>query len=166
MGFSCLYSGICSGCDLLHFSRHQIEMSRAQELEAYGLPVHQLGERFKTVWIEDGGLRDRVELVVERTQPSGRLRCGLYARAESTDLRHAKQLLEIAGCSQFSPALEQFYQEFIGDLPLVSRRGSVRLRTGPHSERGLWLDFSNEDIRDLLVEGNWISRALERGWII
>ena len=33
--------GICSGCDLLHFSRHQIEMSRAQELEAYGLPVHQ-----------------------------------------------------------------------------------------------------------------------------
>lgn len=166
MGFSCLYSGICSGCDLLHFSRHQIEMNRAQELEAYGLPVHELGERFKTVWIEDGGLRDRVELVVERTQPSGRLRCGLYARTESTELRHAKLLLEITGCSQFSPALEQFYQEFIGDLPLVSRRGSVRLRTGPHSERGLWLDFSNEDIRDLLFEENWISRALERGWII
>ncbi|MBL7689056.1 MAG: methyltransferase, partial [Bdellovibrionaceae bacterium] len=81
-------------------------------------------------------------------------------------IRHCKPLLESAGCAQFSPPLEQFYQRFVADLPPVSRRGSVRLRVGPRGECGLWLDFSNEDIRDVLNEECWLTRTLERGWIV
>lgn len=166
MNLSCLYSGLCSGCDLLHLNRSQIENRRFVELESFGIGVSALGDRFSTVWIDEGGLRDRVELVVERTEPSGRLRAGLFMKANSNEVRHGKPLLEIAGCSQFSSPLEQFYQNFIADLPPVSRRGSVRLRVGPHGECGLWLDFSNEDIRDVLNEERWLTRALQKGWIV
>lgn len=166
MTLPCLYSNLCSGCDLLHLNRSQIEEKRLLELESFGIAIRELGARFSTVWIDDGGLRDRVELVVERTEPDGRLRSGLYLKTHSAEVRHGKPLLEIAGCAQFSPALERFYQDFVADLPAVSQRGSVRLRVGPRGERGLWLDFSNEDIRDVLNEELWLTRALERGWII
>ena len=165
MNLSCLYSGLCSGCDLLHLNRSQIEESRLSELESFSIAVRELGDQFSTVWIDWGGLRDRVELVVEK-QADGHLRSGLFLKTHSAEVRHGKPLLEIAGCAQFSPALERFYQDFVADLPAVSQRGSVRLRVGPRGERGLWLDFSNEDIRDLLNEKSWLTRALERGWII
>lgn len=166
MNLFCLYAGLCSGCDLLNLNRSQIEKKRGLELHSIGIPVDQLGEKFSIVWIEGCGLRDRVELVVERAKFDGRLKAGLFVKTHSANLRHGKPLVEIAGCAQFSPSLEHFYQNLIADLPPVSQRGSLRLRVGPRGECGLWLDFSNEDIRDVLNEEQWLIRTLNRGWIV
>jgi 23S rRNA (uracil1939-C5)-methyltransferase len=51
-------------------------------------------------------------------------------------------------------------------LPPVVKRGSLRLRISPSGERGLWLDFSHEDMKALFEEGAWLQGLLAAGVLV
>jgi 23S rRNA (uracil1939-C5)-methyltransferase len=61
-----------------------------------------------------------------------------------------------------APGLQQLFDDVAADLPPISR-GSLRLRVSPSGDRGVWLDFSNEDIKNLLRQRDWIERMRIRG---
>ena len=89
-------------------------------------------------------LRDRADL----TWVDGQL--GLFS------LAHDGSLVAIDSCPMMTPALEDFFQIYRERVPPFVRRGSVRLRISPSGERGVWLDFANVDVRDLLAEGEYL----------
>ena len=154
MSLSCRLVDQCSGCDRLHFDRIALENDRRTELSRLGL-----GEVPVTFeWIKAGGLRDRLEFSLEPAA-SASPKLGLLDKTRS-------HIVDIEACPQLSLALQRWLVEFRQDLPNVPARRSVRLRVSPKGLRGVWLDFANEDIRDLLDDGAWLSRMLAKDVIV
>ena len=98
--------------------------------------------------IASGGLRDRVDFVIAAGE------VGFFERTR-------KELFAVPTCPQLSSALGSWFAEFKENLPDVAL-GSARLRVGPTGERGVWLDFSNLDIKRLLDSKTWLEWALDR----
>lgn len=153
---ACPLADRCSGCDRIELDRAGLEADRLRELEKLGL----LGPKEARVpvqfsWIDAGALRDRLEFTLT---PKA---FGLFERKKNDDPRPG--IVDIDVCAQLSPALQAWLHEFRNDLPQVQAPRSVRLRVSPQGARGAWLDFSNEDIRDLLDDGEWFERQIENG---
>jgi hypothetical protein len=65
-----------------------------------------------------------------------------------------------------SPAILRLMREWRADPPPVDLI-QVRFRSHESSEaRGVWLDLSNESIKTLLDQGDWVRRRLKDGWIV
>jgi 23S rRNA (uracil1939-C5)-methyltransferase len=92
------------------------------------------------------GLRDRADLIWE----NGRL--GLYAL-------EGREVVDLPACPMMSPALSDWFAEFRRLVPPLRAKGSVRLRVSPQGERGVWLDFANQDVKTLFEEKTYL-RAL------
>jgi 23S rRNA (uracil1939-C5)-methyltransferase len=54
-----------------------------------------------------------------------------------------------------SPRLEAFFHEYRSRKPPIAK-GSVRLRVSPSGERGVWLDFANNDVKNLFEEKEYL----------
>jgi 23S rRNA (uracil1939-C5)-methyltransferase len=103
--------------------------------------------------VAEQALRDRVDLVFQ----SGNL--GFYQKNQ-------REAFEVESCPLMSPALHGFYQDFRSLVRFPIRKGSLRLRVSADgSRRGIWLDFANEDIRDLLSEKTILSKLLDLGFV-
>lgn len=67
-----------------------------------------------------------------------------------------RELIDLNSCDILHPELEKAYQflrEFIAQNPLGISKGSMRVRINPSLDKwGLWIDFSNVDIKRLLEE--------------
>lgn len=150
---ACLLAHRCSGCDRAYQSRDE----RLTEYRHLLVSVLSPDEPIDARWIDSGGLRDRVEFLLDAETNV----FGMFDRVADRGL--ARELLDLPGCAQLSPALEAWLQDFRRDRPTIRARGSVRLRVAPDGRRGLWLDFANQDIRDLLDEGTWLQRQLAAG---
>jgi 23S rRNA (uracil1939-C5)-methyltransferase len=161
---NCALSERCSGCDRIDFDRATLEADRRAELEKLGLG--DIPTDF--VWISAGGLRDRLEFTMANS------RFGLFEKSRdvlpSETASPIREIVDIDTCPQLSTRLQTWLTEFRRDLPTLtsnpSLRGSVRLRVSPAGLRGVWLDFANEDVRDLLEEGEWLERQLENGVVV
>jgi 23S rRNA (uracil1939-C5)-methyltransferase len=151
----CKLANRCSGCDRLHLNRSTLEENRREQLRILGLS--SVPTDF--VWIEAGKLRDRLEFTLEPGTASAPVRFGLLDK-------NREELVDIDECGQLSEALQVWLSDFRKDLPHVPARRSVRLRVAPNGARGAWLDFANEDIRNLLEEEQWLERQLKNGIII
>lgn len=148
---SCRYGGLCGGCPWIERS---IEEQRKEKLKGVeGLfPLDQI--RVLSPGVR--ALRDRVDLTVKRT-PQGSMALGLWSqRSSGPDLRlNERELVDLEECAMMTPALEAWFKEFRTRLPEVEL-GSVRLRVSPSGERGAWLDFSNEDVKRLFEEKEYL----------
>jgi 23S rRNA (uracil1939-C5)-methyltransferase len=135
----CRYQDLCSGCQSLGVplaDQHGAKRAGlAALLQAAGLSV---AEPIEVVSPGASGLRDRVDLVYDH----GAL--GLYSH-------EAKKILDLEECPQFSPALHAWYEE-VRKIRWPIQKGSLRLRVGPQGRKGLWLDFANVDIKNILDE--------------
>ncbi|HRK06508.1 MAG TPA: hypothetical protein PLZ57_01960 [Pseudobdellovibrionaceae bacterium] len=150
---ACLYDHLCSGCDRPQWTIEQRASQLRQHVSQWtNLPaqIHQFGE-----W----SLRDRVDLTLESA--AGITRLGLYGKALGS-----RELVDLTGCPQLSPQLENWLREFRRDLPPLNGRGSLRLRVSPTGLRGVWLDFANADIKFILDEGAWLDRQAAQGVVI
>jgi tRNA/tmRNA/rRNA uracil-C5-methylase (TrmA/RlmC/RlmD family) len=105
-------------------------------------------------WLDTAawGLRDRLDFVIAGS------RFGMYDVFRS-------EIIDLPGCPQLSPRLESWLTDFRRLRPAV-QKGSVRLRTSPSGLRGVWYDFANQDIRDLLQERTHLVSLLEAGVIV
>lgn len=147
----CAFHERCGGCD--HLGR-SLDWQRERKIErCRELLFRRNLETPEPEWLQPGafGLRDRLDFVLE----DGRFGLSPKGLREITDL---------PDCGQLSPSLQEWLSEFRRRLPPI-RRGSVRLRVGPGGERGAWLDFSHEDVRDLFAEKDYLNWLSERAFV-
>lgn len=146
---SCSYASLCGGCDFLLKPYDQHKELKCLDLRT-NWSRHLSSELPEIRWvtIANGGLRDRVDFMID--QRSGVYKLGLFDRFRTG-------LVDIQGCPQLSPALEDWFTDF-RRYRLRVERGSVRLRIAPDGTRGVWLDFANIDVKNLLDERKTLDR--------
>lgn len=113
-----------------------LEEQQKLKVKAFGektpikkLQVHSLGEGF---------LRTRLDLTWQNDH------WGFWNSEKS-------QVTAIEVCQQVTAPLQQFFQDFRKIHWPVSK-ASARLRVSPDGVHGVWLDFANEDIKELFSE--------------
>jgi 23S rRNA (uracil1939-C5)-methyltransferase len=150
----CDLSGHCSGCTWIHkpYST-QLEDKKIAFINAWKkcLPGEDC-ESFTVHSIGEGGFRERVDLGYRRY--GNQLRLGLY------DVDH-KEIVQLGICPQMTDGLQTWFSEFISNPPPIDF-GSIRLRVSPEGKRGVWIDFSNIDIKKILGQKDWLNWLRER----
>ncbi|MCM2282174.1 MAG: RNA methyltransferase [Bdellovibrionaceae bacterium] len=147
----CVLAGKCSGCSWIDIPYWRQAEQKKSALRSQWLLAHQHQDPttcelppVEFCAIAPGGLRDRADLSIQRT--NGRSALGLFA----TDAHH---IVDMRDCAQMSASLQDLLQAFRAvDIPV--ERGSVRLRVSPRGEFGVWLDLANVDVKRLLDERN------------
>ena len=141
----CRYASKCSGCPWIQFPFSEQKEKKIQtfqklwlqykdDVELPALTYHSFGP---------GGYRSRLDFIWEE----GRL--GLYEKYDPS--LKLKKIIDLEECLQLEPELQSFLQDF-RKIKWPVRKGSIRLRVSPTGKRGAWLDFSNEDIKNLLQQ--------------
>lgn len=154
---ACTYSSVCSGCDLLlRPANEQKELKLSDLRAAWTRAVKTINSTVELpdprwISIDKGGLRDRVDLMVDAR--SGDSRLGLFDRFRTG-------IVDLQGCPQLSPALEDWLRDF-RRIRIPTQRGSIRLRVAPDGRRGVWLDLANTDVKALLDERTTLDRLRE-----
>jgi len=146
---TCPHQSQCNGCQFLGqtlaFQKDFKTQILKESLDRLGLPRAQI-EFFSP---GDFGLRDRLDFVFEEG------RRGLYSIQE-------KKIVDLKTCGQLSAELMELYRKF-REIEWPIQKGSFRLRTGVSGKTGIWLDFSNEDIKNLLASEKELRSALQLG---
>ena len=147
---SCSYASVCGGCDLLlkPYDFHQ-DLKRRELVDAWNAAVPvALPVSPEWISIASGGLRDRVDLMID--QKTGVYKLGLFDKFRTG-------IVDLQGCPQMSPGLEEWYKEF-RRIQIPVQRGSVRLRVSPSGLKGVWLDLANVDVKMLLDQRECLDR--------
>lgn len=157
MQVECKYKDKCSGCQYLGVPLDEQHEHKIAELAAMFREA-QIPLKGAIDLVSPGAawLRDRVDLVWDR----GAL--GLYEKNTGDGL---KKILDIDECQQLSPALQSWLSE-VRRIQWPIKKGSLRLRVGPHGERGIWLDFANVDVKALLDEKNLLLGLMDQNVIV
>ena len=136
--YDCIYFGRCGGCSwglkALH-EQHEDKLNGVRGLFKDVQLVHSPAAR----------VRDRADLIW--SERDGQMHLGLY---DSN-----RQVVDLEQCMMMSEALENFLKVFRLKAPPI-RLGSVRLRVSPAGERGVWLDFANQDVKTLFEEQEYL----------
>lgn len=147
---SCKFAGVCGGCPWIEKPLLEQHKEKLKGLEGL-FPKDQV----KILSPGQKRLRDRVDLTIKEG-PDGLMKVGLWS------LNASGGLVDLDSCPMMSPALEKWFLEFRSRLPKV-KLGSVRLRVAPDGTKGAWLDFSNEDVKDLFTnQREYLKWLLER----
>lgn len=145
---NCPHELECSGCTLLHLNP-EAQRERKKTLVAEKLGVPSSFIVFKSV--NPSGFRTRTDLGFKRGT------VGFYTKDREA-------LFSLDQCPLFSQELQDLFllvtEQMKTSLPVES--GSLRLRTGPHGHRGLWLDISNLNALELLKNGSDFFANLSR----
>lgn len=145
----CPYAALCSGCDWIQKPyEEQLPLKLQNFLELVG-PGFEKVTRVQS--FKSHGLRDRLDFVLQNGNR------GLYQRNQ-------RQIVDIDECLQLSPALQNFYSDF-RKIKFPDMTGSFRLRISPQGKRGVWLDFSNQDIKSLLDEKSVLLELQEMAFV-
>ena len=149
----CKWAGICAGCpwieDTYSYQLNQkMRLLRLLWAEA-GLDKNELSG-LEMVSLGEGGLRDRADMTL--FEQEGRVNLGLY------DLNQHR-ILDIERCPQMSSALTEWFCVFRKHLPKI-KLGAVRLRVSPKGAWGLWCDFPNQVIAEILADGDWLRQIV------
>ena len=153
MSLKCHHSEICTACPWMPMDYAKQSQSKIKALSE-SLSCLLAGETPKPEFITVGqsSLRDRADLVVFAGG------YGLYDKN--------RNLFSVEECPQMSPELFAFYQDLSKEkIILKNPKGSIRLRISPEGERGLWLDFSNEDVQFLFEEKKTLHRLLSLAYV-
>lgn len=140
----CDYQNQCGGCPTISKSLDvQAQEKRDFLSKRLGIDVGSIK------WISVGyeRLRDRVDLTWIKGQGLGLYHVDKY------------EIVDLENCPMMSVALEAWFQEF-RKIPPPVNKGSIRLRVGPQGQRGVWLDFANVDIKNLLDERSYLESLM------
>lgn len=149
---NCRHAGTCSLCSWIHLQESDQQFRKTEalkdSLQAQNISVP---DRISFRPTASSQLRDRVDLIYEKG------RFGFYEVQE-------RQIFELQACPLMSKPLAAYFESLKG-LQIPIRKGSLRLRVSPRGLRGAWLDFANEDIRDLLQEKKTLENLLSLGFV-
>lgn len=152
LNFHCAYLSNCSGCSekILDFEQQCVLKTRKFKstlLENFNVKGDLLSFQFPT----QGYHRHRGDFICFDNQ------MGLYDSS--------RNLIPLESCSLLDPQLNEFYQT-IKDTPFQVKKGTIRIRKSVDSQFGVWLDFSNLDIKRLLEEGKTLNSLLQQGVVV
>jgi 23S rRNA (uracil1939-C5)-methyltransferase len=142
----CRYAGKCGGCP-------SFAGDFAPERKAGAL--RELFALAEIRYAPTGRVRDRADLTCENI--NGQMRIGLYGL-------NLREVVDLDGCPMMSEPLEAWFKEFRLRPPPI-QKGSVRLRVSPGGERGVWLDFANQDVKRLFDEKSYLQWLSERAFV-
>lgn len=140
----CALVGLCGGCpwgSKTLDEQHQLKKNAVSGLFAEARIDFAPTDR----------VRDRVDLVWE----DGRL--GLSGIENRT-------IVDLPECPMMSESLEKFFRQF-RNLKAPIHKGSVRLRVSPRGEKGVWLDFANEDVKRLFDEPTYLRELAQIAFV-
>lgn len=142
----CPHSETCSVCSWISLP---LGTQKERKLEAFRQAFldKKLPAQIDFVLPAEAGIRDRIDLTYENGS------FGFYQK-------NSREIFSLDQCPVMSEPLFAFYQQ-IQKINLPIKKGSLRLRVSPQKEKGLWLDFANEDIRDLLAEKTALNAFLD-----
>ncbi len=146
---NCDLASICSGCPLIGTPYEDQVQDKKLGLQAsltqiFGANTPGLEFVEAPPWRS----RDKADLTL--IQKDSKTRLGLFSQTEG-------DIVDMSNCPQMSEKLESWLIEFRSNLPKV-KKGSVRLRVSPSGQRGLWLDFANQDVKDLFDERSQLEK--------
>lgn len=148
----CPHAEFCSVCSWISTPYKE---QKNKKLEIFKIALSEkaisIPEKITFLTPAKQGIRDRLDLTYENGS------YGFYRKDN-------KEIFPIESCPLMSEALFAFFQE-LQKIKLPIKKGSLRLRVSPHGEKGLWLDFSNEDIRDLLSEKKTLQTLMELAFV-
>ncbi len=146
---NCQYQNQCGGCPTIGTPLDQQAFDKRQFLsKRLGLSADEIQ------WVSLGHerLRDRVDLTWIQGQGLGLYHLDKY------------EIVDLESCPMMSEPLEEWLKEFRKTPPPVNK-GSIRLRVGPQGERGVWLDFANVDIKNLLDEKSYLESLMQKAHV-
>lgn len=137
----CELATTCPGCSLwgtpyrdqLAQKQHRLTELFGKHLPKSSINSHSAGEY---------GLRERFDFIIKENQ------IGLVDKD--------RKFIPIKECLQLTPKLQQAF-DLLTQTKFNIRIGTIRLRAASRSQVdkfGLWLDFANNDIKNLLLEKN------------
>lgn len=151
----CKYITQCSGCQIAHLSKdEQIEFKKLHFKELWQQHMNCTPEVEFQRPVESH-FRDRMDVTVSRDGLSQSCedlenidfqRIGFYKK-------DSRDILDIDVCPLNSEGLSRAYAK-LRKINFPIQKGSLRIRVSPKGQAGLWLDFSNQDIKKLLDEAN------------
>lgn len=145
----CKYSHFCSGCDAItldYASQKKQKINILKNLlSSFTLPEIQF-QSFGTQ-----GLRSRLDFIIEH----GKL--GLYSHI-------TRKIEDLTVCLQLSENLQSALDQF-RKIQAPIQKGSFRIRVSPQNKIGFWLDFSNENIKQLLETRDYLEALQKIGFV-
>lgn len=152
----CPHSHFCSGCDGITFTyadQRAQKIAKLQQILSSATQSDQTSNQVPIQFQSFGthALRTRLDFTIDH----GKL--GLFSHI-------TKQIEDLASCHQLSPELANAYQQFRNIQP-PALKGSFRLRVSPIGEIGIWLDFSNEDVKSLLEDKTYLLKLQKLGFV-
>lgn len=152
--FSCSVLNDCGGCSQgtqPYLKQKQLKLRLTQSNFPQVVPqFHSLGTQ---------GLRERGDFIINNN------RFCLYSKPSSGGARH---LIPIKTCPQLTTKTQQILTE-LQSFTWTIKKGSIRFRDAPQGSNykaGLWLDFANLDIKELLTSGVLLHSLLEKNFYI
>lgn len=155
MKLVCKYLGSCRGCPLGHLDFDQqktLKKNKFKErLNSAFSPSALSSTEFVYVFPVFSDYRTRVDFI--------------YSDGKLGWLDHHKKFLPIDECQLHTAELTLFAKEIMA-IPWSVRRGSMRLRVSPENTRGLWLDFANLDIKQILSNSVILESLFKKNIIV
>jgi 23S rRNA (uracil1939-C5)-methyltransferase len=145
---TCSLFGTCGGC---RWGGRPIHEQQAEKIEM----LQGISDEPRLVFKSEGHVRDKVDLVWQEVER--KMRLGLYGL-------HDRHVIDIETCPMMSEELHSFFVSFRAIRPPI-KKGSVRLRISPAGERGLWLDFANQDVKFLFGEKTYLRQLSEIAFV-
>jgi 23S rRNA (uracil1939-C5)-methyltransferase len=172
--FHCQHLSICSGCTLQTTSSETENLKQQQTLKSDDFKNHLknlkpfgLAEAPEIIFhsLGSGGFRERADLLIE----NGKV-CFYKKKELLSSENRSSQSFAIQECLQLTPVLQQALKELTKiEWPIA--KGSLRIRalseadTSSSLRLGLWLDFSNLDVKKLFDEKAFLQNLSQKYFI-
>lgn len=145
---SCSFSGRCSGCSYWGIA-HSTQLRRKADYFRQAWDELDLGSLppINMIAPADRGLRDRLDF---------QWRDGNFGLMD----RNRVEIVDLSECLQLSPSLHAWLEDF-RRVKWPVKGASFRLRVSPSGDRGVWLDMSHVDVKNLFDEEKILRELLE-----
>lgn len=144
---SCKYRGVCGGCAWYELSSDHVTQKKLDS-------IRKIYPEAVIVYQGQTRIRDRADLVWQEVD--GQMHLGMF----KID-RESRSILDLESCETMTPELEAWLKDYRKRAPKI-KKGSVRLRVSPSGQRGVWLDFSNQDVHLLFQEQTYLKWLSEQ----
>ncbi len=145
----CSHKNICSGCSWLDYSAQEQSALKIKALQNGLNEILQHELEITFIPVGPDRIRQRADLVIAQGQI-----LGFYQK-------NKKDIFALNHCPLMSESLATYFAQ-IKKIKFPIQKGSLRIRA--HAEhQGVWLDFANLDIKNLLQEKNTFLHLLEIG---
>jgi 23S rRNA (uracil1939-C5)-methyltransferase len=152
---NCEYITQCSGCQIAHLTKNeQIDLKKNNFIELWKKTFSKIPEIY-FIRPTESEFRDRADLTVQNNNYDSPLKRSDPEYNEYQKIgfykKDSRDILNIKKCPLMSKNLSHLYSELL-KINFPIQKGSLRIRVSPQNKKGLWIDFSNEDIKKLLDE--------------